>query len=127
MLKVSILTCALVMHSVGLWLQGSGCVEEQLFHMREINAILRLCEVQMALVLLRSRMSQSVPHAKSHTIDRYISNIRHYLTDPSRFHPTQSALIMTDPTLRPAPITVEATDRTRIKRPSHGHGDVEAP
>src|SRR5882724_8878684 len=53
--KVGILTCALVMCSVGLWLQGSGCIEERLFHMREINAILGSCEVQMALVLLRSR------------------------------------------------------------------------
>src|SRR5882724_6102464 len=52
--KVSILTCALVMHSVGLWLQGIGCIEERLFHMREINAILGSCKIQMALVLLRS-------------------------------------------------------------------------
>src|SRR5882724_6090402 len=49
------LTCALMMRSVGLWLQGSGCIEEQLFHMREINAILGSCQVQMALVLLRCR------------------------------------------------------------------------
>src|SRR5882724_12721171 len=53
--KVRILTCALVMRSVGLWLQGSGCIEERLFRTREINAILRSCEVQMVLVLLRSR------------------------------------------------------------------------
>ena len=45
--KVSILTCALVMHSVGMWLQGSGCVEEQLFHTREINTIPGSCEVQV--------------------------------------------------------------------------------
>src|SRR5882724_1480528 len=55
MLKVGILICVLVMHSVGLWLQGRRCVEERLFLTREINAILRLCEVQMALFLLRSR------------------------------------------------------------------------
>src|SRR5882724_4811524 len=55
MLKVGILTCVLVMHSVGLWLQGSGCVEERLFCTREINTILGSCEVQMVLVLLRNQ------------------------------------------------------------------------
>ena len=73
-----------------------------------------------------SDVSRSVPHAKSHTIDRYISNIRHYLTDTARFYPTQSAPIMTDLSLRPAPITVKATGRTWIEQPSHDHGDVEA-
>src|SRR5882724_7663303 len=53
--KVGILTCALVIRSVGLWSQGSGCIEEQLFRMREINTILGSCEVQMVLVLLRSQ------------------------------------------------------------------------
>ena len=62
-----------------------------------------------------THLSQSVPHAKSHTIDCYISNIGHYLTDPPRIHPTQLAPIMTDPTLRPPPMGVEATDRTRIE------------
>jgi len=71
-------------------------------------------------------VSRSIPHAKSHTINHYISNIRRYLTDSSRFRLTQSALIMTDPTLRPAPITVEAMDRTQIEQPSHSHGNVEA-
>ena len=60
-------------------------------------------------------MSQSIPHAKSHTIDRYISNIGHYLTNPSRIHLTQSAPIMTELTLRPAPIAVKAMDRTQIE------------
>ena len=73
-----------------------------------------------------SLMSQSVPHAKSHTIDHYISNIGCYLTDPSRFHLTQSAPIMTNPTIRPAPIAVEAMDRTRIERLSHSQGNGEA-
>ena len=71
-------------------------------------------------------MSRSVPHAKSRTINCYISNIGRYLTDPSRFHPTQSALIMTNLTLRPAPIAVETMDRTWIERSSHGRGNVEA-
>ena len=71
-------------------------------------------------------VSRSIPHAKSHTIDCYISSIGRYLTNPSRTHPTQSALIMTNLTLRPTPIAVEATDRTWIEWPSHGHGDIEA-
>src|SRR5882724_8194113 len=53
--KVGILTCALVMCSVGLWLQGSGCIGERLFFTREINTILGSCEVQMVLVRLRSQ------------------------------------------------------------------------
>ena len=48
-------------------------------------------------------VSRFIPHAKSHSFDHYTGGIWHYLTNPSRTHPTQSALIMTDPTLRPTP------------------------
>src|SRR5882724_6868996 len=42
-------------------------------------------------------------HANSHSFDHYTGDIGHYLTNPSRTHPTQSAPITADPPLRPTP------------------------